>query len=74
MAKRKRVDPIRWPGVYHIETRKGGKPEVIYYITYKDGPKKVWEKVGLKTEGMSPQVADDIRKDRTLKARHGDEV
>jgi len=74
--KRKRVDPVRWPGVYQYELgiKHLGRPDVAYYITYKDGAKKIWEKVGNRSEGMTPQIADDIRKDRTFKARHGDEV
>jgi integrase len=73
---RKRVDPVKWPGVYAntLKTKVHGKPDLAYYITYRDGTKKVWEKVGLKSEGMTPQVADDIRKERTLKARHGEPV
>ena len=74
MSERKRVDPVRWPGVYHLAIRRNGKPDVSYYIAFKDGSKKVWEKVGLKSEGITPQIADDIRKERTLKARHGDAV
>ena len=70
MAKRVRVDKVRWPGVYHLKTA----GDTIYYITYRDGRRKIWEKVGTKREGLTPQVADDIRKDRTLKARHGDDV
>ena len=73
--KRRRVDPIKWPGVYQykLEAAKG-KLDLAYYITYKGGIKKVWEKVGTKSEGMTPQIADDIRKERTLKARHGEKV
>jgi len=73
--KRKRVDPIKWPGVYQypLDAVKG-KPDLAYYISYKDGPKKIWEKVGTKSEGMTPQIADDIRKERTLAARHGEKV
>ena len=74
--KRVRCDSVKWPGVYQYEMdlKVNGKPDVTYYITYKDGQKKVWEKVGLKSEGITPQVADDIRKERTLKARHGEMV
>lgn len=74
--KRKRVDSVRWPGVYQyeLETKVNGKPDVAYYITYKDGNKKVWEKIGTKSEGMTPQIADDIRKERTIKARLGEGV
>ena len=75
--KLKRADKIKWPGVYTYQTDKiikGGKPDITYFISYRDGKKKVWEKVGRKSEGITPQVADEIRSDRTLKARHGDAV
>lgn len=73
--KRRRVDPIKWPGAYQYELKATkGKPDLAYYISYKDGTKKIWEKVGKKSEGMTPQVADDIRKERTLAARHGEKV
>ena len=76
-AKRKRVDPNRWPGVYGYlsDTRRfEGKPDVCYYITYKVDRKKIWEKVGWKGEGYSPQMADEIRSERVKKARHGKTV
>lgn len=75
-SKRVRVDPVKWPGVYKYETTKkvNGKPDITFYITFKDGTKKVWEKVGLKSEGITPQIAADIRHERTLKARHGEKV
>ena len=52
--KLKRADKVKWPGVYTYETKKiirGGKPDITYYISYRDGSKKVWEKVGRKSEG-----------------------
>ena len=75
--KLKRADKVKWPGVYAYETNKiirGGKPDITYYISYRDGKKKVWEKVGRKSEGITPQIADEIRGERTLKARHGEKV
>ena len=75
--KLKRADKVKWPGVYTYETNKiirGGKPDITYFISYRDGKKKVWEKVGRKSEGITPQVAEEIRSDRTLKVRHGDAV
>lgn len=84
MNKRRRADKVKWPGVYIYELSapaveksgkiRKGKPDSAFYITYKTGGRKRWEKVGLKSEGMTPQVADDIRKERTLKARHGEDV
>jgi integrase len=75
--KLKRADKIKWPGVYTYETDKiirGGKPDITYFISYRNGKKKVWEKVGRKSEGITPQIADEIRGERTLKVRHGDAV
>lgn len=72
-----KADKIKWPGVYVYETQNiipGGKPDITYFITYRDGKKKIWEKVGRKSEGITPQVAAEIRSDRTLKSRHGDAV
>jgi integrase len=36
--------------------------------------KKIWEKVGWKGEGYSPQIADELRSERVKKARHGNSV
>ena len=75
--KLKRADKIKWPGVYAYETNKiirGGKPDITYFISYRNGKKKVWEKIGRKSEGITPQIANEIRGDRTLKVRHGDAV
>lgn len=75
--KLKRADKVKWPGVYVYQTNKiikGGKLDITYFISYRDGKKKVWEKIGRKSEGITPQIADEIRGERTLKARHGDAV
>jgi integrase len=74
--KIKRADKNKWPGVYvyELDTKINGKPDLSYNIAYWDGEKKVWEKIGLKSEGITPQIADDIKKERTLKARLGEKV
>jgi len=75
--KLQRADKVKWPGVYIYETDKiirGGKPDITYFISYRNGKKKVWEKVGRKSEGITPQIAEEIRGERTLKARHGEAV
>jgi len=77
LGNRKRVDPNRWPGVYGYTSnsrRIDGKPDICYYITYKVDGKKIWEKVGWKGEGYSPQTADELRSERVKKARHGSSV
>lgn len=76
-TNKKRVDPKRWTGVYYRESdtkKHNGSYDVCYYITFKSGTKKVWEKVGWKSEGYSPQVAADIRADRLREGRHGGKV
>ena len=72
-SARVRVDKNRWPGVYKLETVT--KPvDVIFYITYKADGRKVWEKVGTKSQGITPQIAADVRAERLRKALHGEAV
>lgn len=51
-----------------------GKPDVCYVISYKIDGKKVWDKVGWKSEGYTPQIGVDLRAEKMRKARHGEEV
>ena len=73
---KQRVDTKRWPGVYFYQGKDAynGKPDLCYYITYKVDRKKIWEKVGWKSEGYTPQVAAEIRAEKVKDARHGKEV
>ncbi|WP_415519640.1 MAG: tyrosine-type recombinase/integrase [Desulfovibrio aminophilus] len=67
----------KFPGVYFREspTRKHhGKPDRCFDITYKDGNRKVWEKVGWLSEGYSAQVASNLRAERLRALRHGEEL
>ena len=76
-GQRKRVDSKRWPGVYDYESadqKFQGKPDTCLYITFKVDGKKVWEKVGWKSEGYTPQVAAELRANRMKQIRHGEEV
>ena len=72
----RRVDKNRWPGVYCREMgrKHEGKPDFCYYITFKTDGKKVWEKVGLRSEQYSPEIAADIRAQRVRSKRHGGKV
>lgn len=76
--KRVPVDSSRWPGVYKLELKRRykGRNDVAYTITFKDPVtgKKVWEKIGTRSEGITPQLCAEIRADRTKNARHGREV
>lgn len=76
-GQRKRVDPKRWPGVYDYKSadqKFRGKPDTCLYITFKVDGKKIWEKVGWKSEGYTPQVAAELRANRMKQIRHGEEV
>ena len=76
-TKYARAHKDKWPGVYVYEMAERtfqGKPDLCYVVAYKVEGKLRWEKVGLKSEGYTPQVAAELRADRVKKARHGDEV
>ena len=74
----KRIRVSKHQGVYYRESgkrRHNGKPDRCFDITFKDrNGKKVWEKVGWKSEGYSAQVAAGVRADRMKAIRHGDEL
>ena len=72
-----KIDSRKWSGVYGYDSKKriiNGKPDVCYYILYRDASRLKWEKIGWKSEGYIPQIASEIRSDRVRKARHGDSV
>lgn len=50
------------------------KSDRCFYVTYRHGARKVWEKVGWLSEGYSAQVASSIRAERIRSVRHGDEL
>ena len=65
-------------GVYYRESSENktyhGKVDRCFYITFRQGGKKVWEKVGWLSEGYSAQVAAGIRGERIRAMRHGEEL
>ena len=76
-AKYTRAHKDKWPGVYVYEMTERtfqGKPDLCYMVAYKVEGKLRWEKVGLKSEGYTPQVAAELRAERVKKARHGEDV
>ena len=79
MAGSQRITFRRYPGVRGVvsNTRKtpDGKPDVCFYIRYKDhAGKLVEEKVGWASEGINANVAYQIRQERLRQLRLGDEV
>ncbi|WP_022660063.1 site-specific integrase [Desulfovibrio desulfuricans] len=68
--------PTKFMGVYQLEStqkRFDGKPDLCFYITYKSpNGKKVWEKIGWRSEKMTASMASDIRADRMQQLRLGE--
>lgn len=65
----------KYAGVYQRaseERRFEGKPDLCFDITYKIGGRKVWEKVGWRSEGYTASMASQIRAERMRSTRHGD--
>ncbi len=72
----KRYHPKNWAGVYVYETNEvyKGKPDLCFYVSYRNGKRVVWEKVGRISEGYSAAVASEIRAERVKAVRHGETV
>lgn len=51
-----------------------GKPDVCFDITYKTGARKVWEKIGWRSEGYTAAMAAHVRADRVRALRHSEEL
>ena len=71
------VNAKKHPGVFGYDSTTHmvfGKPDTTFYITYRIDRKLVWEKIGRRSEGITPHIASEIRSDRTRAARHGDAV
>ena len=66
----------QYPGVYERNAeRLIGVPDICFDISYKnkDG-KKIWEKVGWKSQGYSSDLARKIRNERIIALQHGDDL
>ena len=75
-SKSGKMIPTKHIGVYTRESetkRFDGKPDFCFYITYKqpDG-KKVWEKLGWRSEKITAALASGVRADRMQQIRLGE--
>lgn len=64
----------RYIGVYSRTSesrRHEGRPDVCFDISYKIGRRKVWEKVGWKSEGVTAGYASRLRTERMQESRLG---
>ncbi|GAB7511268.1 MAG: site-specific integrase [Bilophila sp.] len=69
-------DKTKYTGVYTRTSKTKrylGKADVCFEITYKVGPKLIWEKVGWKSEGYTAVLASEIRAERIRVSRHPDQ-
>ena len=68
--------PTKHSGVYQrvSDTKKfDGKPDACFYITYKmPNGKKVWEKIGWRSEKITAAFAAELRIERVRNLRLGD--
>lgn len=65
----------QFPGVYQRESeRVVGQPDIAYDISYKKDGKKIWEKIGWKSQGYSADLARQLRNERIIAMQHGEEL
>lgn len=65
----------KYAGVYErAAERVIGQGDICFDISYKKSGKKVWEKVGWKSQGYSAELARKIRNERIIALQHGDEL
>lgn len=61
----------KYTGVYYRENLDGEK---VYYITYKQHGKKIWEKIGTTKEGITAAYCSKMRSKQTSIERLKDEA
>lgn len=62
-------------GVYQRQAERViGKHDIVFDISYKKNGRKIWEKVGWKSQGYSAELARQIRNERIISIQHGDEL
>jgi len=70
-------ETTKYQGVYQRQFKdrrdpRDGKPDICFDITYRVNGRKIWEKVGFKSEGFTAQVARELRVERMQSALHGE--
>lgn len=69
-----RAHANKFEGVYFYESKTklfDGKPDRCFVVTFKIAGRKRWEKVGWKSKGITPQVADAFRTKRLQEIQLG---
>lgn len=74
-SKQTKRHATQFPGVYQREAERViGKSDIVYDISYKKDGKKIWEKVGWKSQGYSADLARQVRNERIIAMQHGEEL
>ena len=75
MAEKGKRVPTKDTGVYALTSsvrKHSGKPDVCYYITYKgESKRKIWEKIGWRSEHVSQAYAKEQRQKRMVAKADG---
>lgn len=67
----------KFTGVYMRESkdrRYKGKPDICFDVTFKEGSRKLWQKVGWRSEGITAAYASKVRAEIMRKVRLGMDV
>lgn len=62
----------KFTGVYMRESkdrRYKGKPDICFDVTFKEGSRKLWQKVGWRSEGITAAYASKVRAE--IMRKHG---
>ena len=76
-TKYTRVSKDKWEGVYYYESttqKHNGSADVCYMISFKVAGRKIWEKVGWKSKGITPHIAKEHRTKRIQEIHLGSPV
>lgn len=72
-----RTHKNKFEGVYFYESKTKmfrGKPDRCFVVTFKIAGRKIWEKVGWKSNGFTPQIANQYRNKRLQEIQLGSPI
>jgi integrase len=74
-SERTKRHRTQFEGVYQRSAeRVVGTPDIVFDISYKQDGKKIWEKIGWKSQGYSSELARRIRNERIIALQHGEDL
>lgn len=74
-SERTKRHATQFPGVYQRKAERViGEQDIVFDISYKKDGKKIWEKIGWKSQGYSADLARQIRNERIISIQHGEDL